>query len=365
MKKIARFRSLLLSAAFSLGALYLSGCENDKDGPAGEYADNAVLVSNEGNFRSSNASVSYINRSTGRGENNIFKKANNDLVMGDVLQSVATHGDRAFLVLNNSQKVSIVNANTFKAEGEIAGLEMPRYFAALNDGKGYVTEYVTYNGNGRVAVVDLKTNAVTKTIEVGVNPEKMVIAAGKLYVINSGGNSVSVINTATDALEASINVTARPNSLVVDRNNALWVISNGLKVYNADYTGYEEEGSTPGALVKISMSTNTVISTLPFSSSIATASNLTTNGAKDKLSYVYNNKVYQQDINMTTLNATPFIGRSADYNALGVDPTSGVIYQGKSTGYTTDGWVVRYSGQSGAPIDSFQVGIAPNGFVFR
>jgi YVTN family beta-propeller protein len=365
MKKKNLFRSLLLSAAVASGALTFTSCNDNNDGPAGDYAENAVLVSNEGAFTKSNASVSYINRNTGRVENDIFKKANGSLVMGDVLQSVATHGDRAFLVLNNSQKVSIVDANTFKAEGEIAGLEMPRYFVALNDDKAYVTEYVTYNGNGRVAVVDLKTNTVTKTIEVGINPEKMALAGGKLYVINGGGNSVSVINTASDELETTITVKERPNSLVIDRNNVLWVISNGLKAPNADYTGYVEEGSTPGALTKINLSTNAVISTYPFSSSIATAGNLTTNGAKDKLFYVYNNKVYQQDINATSLNATPFIGRSADYNALGVDPATGVIYQGKSTGYTTDGWVVRYHNQSGTAIDSFRVGIAPNGFVFR
>ena len=286
------------------------------------------------------------------------------MVLGAVLQSVATHGDRAFLVVNNSQKVSVVNANTFVAEGEITPLEMPRYFVALDDNKGYVTEHVTFNGNGRVAVVDLSTYTVTKTIEVGVNPEKMVLAGGKLYVINGGGNTVSVINTATDALETSIAVTARPTSLVVDRNNTLWVTSSGLKAWNDDYTGYKEEGSTAAALTKINLSTNTVTSTFPFSNVVATAHSLTTNGAKDKLYYVYNNKVYQQDISATTLAATPLINRKTNFNAIGVDPENGFIYQAKSTGYTTDGWVVRFN-NAGRALDSVQVGIAPNGFSFR
>ncbi|QCR23513.1 YncE family protein [Pontibacter sp. SGAir0037] len=364
MKKFTTVRRFFLGAALACGSFAFTSCDKDNDSPSGEYAENAVLVSNEGNFRASNASVSYINRSSGKAENNIFTKANPGLVLGDVLQSVATHGDRAFLVMNNSQKVSVVNANTFVAEGEITGLEMPRYFVALNDNKGYVTEYVTFSGNGRVAVVDLNTYAVTKTIEVGVNPERLVLAGSKLYVINGGGNTVSVINTATDALETNITVTARPNSLVVDRNNTLWVISNGVKVYNSDYTGYLEEGSTPAALTKINLSTNTVTSTLPFSSNVATAHNLTTNGAKDKLYYVYNNKVYQQDVNATALATTPLINRKTDFNALGVDPANSFIYQGKSTGYTTDGWVVRFN-PSGAVVDSVRVGIAPNGFVFR
>lgn len=363
MKKYTTLRRFFLAVAISSASFSLTSCDKNNDGPTGEFAENAVLVSNEGTFQRSNASVSYINRSTGKVENNVFAKANNDQILGDALQSVAVHGDRAFLALNNSQKVSVVNANTFVAEGEIGNLEIPRYFVALNDNKGYVTEWVTFNGNGRVAVVDLNTYTVTKTIEVGVNPEKMVLAGGKLYVINGGGTTVSVINTATDVLETTINVAANPNSLVVDRNNTLWVISNGVKVYST-WPDYDATQSEPAVLTKINPSTNTVISTFPFSSNITSAHNLTTNGAKDKLYYVYNNKVYQQDVNATALAATPLIDRKTNFNALGVDPATGFIYQGKSTGYTTDGWVVRYN-TAGTAVDSAQVGIAPNGFAFR
>ncbi|MFD2246240.1 DUF5074 domain-containing protein [Pontibacter ruber] len=362
MKKYITVRRFFVAAALLTGSLSFSSCENDNEGPSGEYAQDAVLVSNEGNFNSSNASVSYLNRSNGSVTNEIFKKANPEMVLGDVLQSMAVHGDRAFMVMNNSRKVVVANANTFKAEGEISGLEMPRYFVALNDSKGYVTEWVTFSGNGRVAVVDLKTLTVTKIIEVGINPERLLLAGGKLYVANREDNKLSVINTATDVLETTIPVTHGPNGLALDNNNNLWVTSSGLKVYDPVTWEISTETSAPGTLSKINTSSNTVVDTANFSSRSASPGNLTTSKDKTRLYFTYNGKTYQQDPQVRQLSRTPFIGRS--FNALGVDPATNYLYAARSTGYTSDGWVIRFN-PSGAAVDSFRVGIAPNGFVFR
>lgn len=377
MKKITHFRSLLLTAAF--GTLALTGCDDEpNNGPAGEYARNGVLISNEGAMTYSTASISFYNHDTRTVENESFKKVNAPLVLGDVLQHMAHHGDRLYLVMNNSGKVVVTNANTLKAEGEIAGLEAPRYFVALNDDKGYVTEWLGYDpatyvyGNGRVAVIDLKTNTVTKTITVGVKPEQLLIAAGKLYVANSGGTTVTVINTATDGIETEITVNDGPNSLALDRNNTLWVSSSGIEAWDVDENDnwfVSEEKSTPGSLAKINITSNSVMSTLTFSQNVPAPSKLTLTPSGDKLYFVFNNKVWIQDINATTLATQPLIDRGTyvvyGFHGLGVDPASGTIYAGKATDYTSNGWVVRYNPQSGAAVDSFRVGIAPNGFLFR
>ncbi|MDO6389363.1 hypothetical protein Q4E40_04435 [Pontibacter sp. BT731] len=376
MKKITRFRSYFLSAVFVFGAVALNSCSDDNNnGPTGEYARNGVLISNEGAFTKSNASVSFYSHDSKTVENESFKKVNAPLVLGDVLQHMAQQGERLYLVMNNSGKVVVTNANTLKAEGEIAGLEAPRYFTVLNDDKAYVTEWLGYDpatyaySNGRVAVVDLKTNTVTKTITVGVQPEQLVIAGGKLYVANSGGKTVTVINTATDAIETSITVNDGPNSLALDRNNVLWVSSQGVKAYDPVDWSVSEENSTPGSLAKINTGSNTVASTLTFSQNAPAPGKLTPNPNGDKLYYVFNNKVWMQDVNASTLATKPLIDRGTyvayGFNGLGVEPASGTIYAGKATDYASNGWVVRYNPQSGAAVDSFRVGIAPNGFVFR
>ncbi|WP_299705149.1 YncE family protein [uncultured Pontibacter sp.] len=375
MKKNTLFCSLLLSAAFSLSAMVFTSCEKTSNNPTGEYAQNGVLISNEGAMNFSNASVGFYSHDRRSVENNVFKKVNNPMVLGDVLQHLSVHGEQVYLVMNNSGKVVVANANTLKAEGEITGFEAPRHFTALNEEKGYVTEWLGYDpatyvyGNGRVAVVDLKTLSVTKTITVGVQPEHLVVSGGKLFVANAGGNTVTVINTATDAIEASIAVNDGPNSLALDRNNVLWVSSSGVKAYNSDWT-VSEENSTPGSLSKINPGSNAVIETMTFSQKAPSPSKLITNSNRDKLYYVFNNKVYGQSISASTLASQALIDRGSAYTpygfyGLGVEPTTGMIYAGKAPDFTNNGWMVRYNGQSGAPIDSFQVGVAPNGFVFR
>ncbi len=361
MKNFTSVRSFIGAAV--LATFALTSCDDSNNAPSGEFAQDAVLISNEGAMGFSNASVSYYNRNTGEVQSNIFSAANSGQVLGDVLQSISMHQNRAFLVMNNSKKITVVNANTFKAEGEIRGLDGPRYFAALNNDKGYVTEWlasdpVTYAyPKGRVSVVDLKTLTVVKTIEVGVQPEQLVISNGKVYVANSGENFITVINASTDAVEKTIPVTQSPNSLTLDSNGNLWVLSTGLKDWQLDPSAY-----TPGALTKINTGTNTVTATLSFGSKTAFASQLTTNGAKNKLYFIYNSKVYQHDINASSLNTTPVVNRS--FSSLGIDPENHYLYAGRITDYISDGWVVRFN-PTGAAIDSFSVGIAPNGFLFR
>ncbi|MCC9165827.1 YncE family protein [Pontibacter harenae] len=364
MRKFNYFRSLFLAVTLITSSLAFTSCDNDNDGPSGAYAEDGVFMVNEGSFGTPNGSISYYNNRSQQVQNTIFQNEN-DRLLGDVIQNMVIHGDRAFIVANNSNKIEVVNANTFNSLGTIEGLEMPRYFAALNEDKGYVTEIVSYNGSpGRVSVIDLNTFTVSKTIEVGVQPQQLVIAGGKVYVANSGGNTITVINSSTDAVESTITVTEGPNSLVIDRNNALWVASSGVKV------GWpvSEEESSPGALSKINLASNTVTSTLTFNQNAPSPSKLTTNGNRDKLYYVFNRKVYQQDVNATTLNTMPLIDRGTyieyGFYGLGVDPETGYIYEGKVNDFTSSSWVIRYS-PTGAPVDSFRVGIAPNGFVFK
>jgi YVTN family beta-propeller protein len=359
MKKLTQVRqffTLLVAASTTM----LFSCTEKEDVPSGAYSQDAVLITNEGNFNTPNGSVSYYNRSTKTVENNIFQEVNKRL-LGDVVQHASIYNDRAYLVVNNSNKIEVVNADTFKEQGTVKGLALPRYFVALNDNKGYVTEWVGYTGNGRVAVINLNTLSVTKTIEVGKLPEQLLIAGGKLYVTNNGGNTISVINTTTDIVESNIAVKNQPNSLVLDRNNNLWVLSGGNKVYNADWT-LNEALSEAGALTKINIANNTVLSSLTFGSKAASPSQLVSNGEKDKLFYNYQGKVYAHAISSNSLSNTAFLNRG--FYSLGVDPVTGILYGGNAGNFTADGWVVRFT-TTGSKIDSFQVGVAPNGFIFR
>ncbi|MGV3586160.1 MAG: YncE family protein [Adhaeribacter sp.] len=360
MKNPHPVKRFFLHAVLAVAALFFTACDPDSGpaAPKGAY-EKGVFILNEGNFQKGNSAVSFFDRDTKTIMPDIFKTVNNR-PLGDVAQSMAAHNNRAYLVINNSNKVEVVDINTFGSLGTISGLAMPRYFAAVNN-KGYVTEWVNYGSKGRVSVIDLNTNTVTKTIEVGLMPENLIIFNNKVYVVNSSENTISIINAATDALETTVTLAYSPNSLVVDRNNKLWVLAGGKKVYNTDFTVNESQ-STVGSLIRLNPATNAVELNLPFASRKDSPGQLKINGAKNKLYYRYAGKIYQYDIAATALPTNALLNRN--FYGLGVDPATDLIYGADAGFFTANGKVVRFN-PNGTPLDSFQVAIGPNSFLFR
>ncbi|WP_205501667.1 YncE family protein [Rufibacter psychrotolerans] len=333
------------------GTLLTTSCDSNEDNaPKGAY-EHGVFITNEGQFTHTNAEVSYLSRDTTTFIPELFKQVNNR-PLGDAAQSMTFIGDKAYIAVNNSEKIEVVDAYTFASTGVINGLKIPRYMAALNTTKAYVTEhvgypYLGYTGTGRVAVLDLTTNTVTKTINVGLQPEGLLLHNGLLYVANSDDNTISVINTTTDAVVASLPVGEAPKHLVLDASNKIWVLRGGY--------------SAPGALVKIDPANNHALTTYGFAPGELGAGQLTINGAKNTLYYSYGGKVYAMSTSATAAPGTALINRNA--YGLGLDPETNLLYLGVG-GYNSNGWAVRYQ-TSGAVIDSFQVRILPNGFSFR
>ena len=116
---------------FFVGALFLTLSSCVKDQPTEEEesalitSGNGVYIINEGNFQFGNASVSYYDVDTKTLKEDIYKTANS-IALGDVAQSMAVLNNKAYIVVNNSSKIEVVNAQTFVSVATIAGLPSPR-----------------------------------------------------------------------------------------------------------------------------------------------------------------------------------------------------------------------------------------------
>jgi YVTN family beta-propeller protein len=337
---------------FSFAALlsFLVACEGSKENttPKGAF-EKGVLIINEGGFQASNSSLSFYDRSTKTIENDIFRTVNSR-TLGDILQSVTVVGSKAFIIVNNSNKIEIADANTMKSLAPQIDLKQPRY-AAFANGKLYVTEWINFSvQQGQVSVIDVNTYKVLKTIAVGKLPEQIFVANnGKLYITNSGGNTISVINTAIDAVETSINVLNNPTNILQDANNNIWVLCAGTS------------WSAPplsGGLVRFNPNTPTNQVQIPFAGTYG--GKLVVNGNKNKLYLSHNGAVWQMDILATTLPTSRFIPR--DFYGLGID-NDGTIY-GSIANFSGSSRVIRYSSQ-GVALDSVNSGVGTNGFLFR
>ena len=347
--------------AFS-GLILFSSCEDNEPKiktPIGAF-DNGILILNQGAFLGGNASVSFLSNDFSTSENNIFSTINPSLTLGDTAQDIGFYNDLAFIVLNVSNKIEVVNRHSFKHVASIAtGLNNPRYIAFCN-GKGYVTNWGdgTNTTDDFVAVLNLENYIVSSTIAVVEGPEKMVVKDLDIFVAHIGGfgfgNSISVINANSNTVSKSINVGDVPNSLSIANNN-LYVLCGGKPTY-ADV-------ETSGAIVKINLVDNTVSSTIVFSE-LKHPANL--NIYENQVFYSIGNQIFKTELSSTALPTSPLltINAGATTSLYNFEVQNNAIFAADALDYNSDGKVYVY-GLDAQLQKTFSVGIAPCGFYFN
>ena len=340
-----RYLALLL-----FGTALLMACRKDKPETPLErpvtVGEGGVYITNEGNFGWGNASVSYYDIGTGTLVEDLYEPANG-VALGDVCQSMRLFNGKGYLVVNNSNKVVVVDPNTFTTTAVISGFNSPRHLLPVSNAKAYVTDLFA----NAITVVDLNNHTITGSIACPGWTEELALAYGKAFVTNQTRDHVYVIETSTDQLVDSIAVSRGGNSIVEDANGKLWVACSG-------------GGGTPAALYRIDPAGLSVEATFPFPNTSGGPWRLVTDGTNNTL-YFLNRGVFRMAISGEALPDEPLIpAYGRNFYALGVDPVSGVVYVSDAIDYTQRGMVFRY-GTDGSPIDEFRAGRIPGGFVFR
>lgn len=338
-----KFKNLYLGIIAS-AFLFASCSDNDNadnDVSLGVY-DNGVFIVNEGNFSSANASLSYISNDLTTLQNDIFKIVNIPATLGDVAQSMSFSSDKAFIVVNNSNEVKVVNRYTLKSIGIITEkIENPRYSVVLKD-RLYVTNAVSK----AVTVYNTTTNAYVASITIGKTVEKIVTANGKLYVMNGAygsGNQITVINPVTNTVSATITVENGINS-IEEKNGSVYALCGN---------------TTNSKLFKINTTSDTA--TAIVSTTLKGALNMDIDG--NKIYYTKGTGVYAMDLTATTFSETPLFSVTdnswSTFYGFGV--IDGKIYSGDANAFTKDGTVTVYS-STGTVLKTVTVGVGPNGF---
>ncbi len=347
------------------GAMFLTSCSNDDDSagpgivvPQGEY-ENGVFILNEGGFGQGNASVSFLSNDMEL-QNNIFATVNSNAILGDTGQDIGLHGNFAYVVLNYSNKIEVVNRYTFEKVATISsGLTNPRY-VAFSGNKAYVTNWgdATDATDDYVAVIDLASNQITNTISVAEGPERILEENGKLYVAHKGGygygNSITVINGGSNTVETSIEVGDVPGSIDIE-DGKLYVMNEGMPSWSGN--------ETTGSLQVIDLNSNTVSSTYSFPG-MAHPANLTIED--DKIYYTVDSDVYVMPISTTALPSTVLL-TTTDQGVYGIYSFAvedDKIYIGDALDYNSNGKVYIYS-TTGVHQHTFTVGVIPAGFYFN
>lgn len=295
---------------FLLSVLIIS-CDNDGDNevfePKGDY-ENGLLISGEGSFGGTSGSVSFISNDFSTVEHQIYNNVNTGKELGRYVQSITFDNENAYICVDTQNSITVVNRYTFAENGVISeGLVSPRYMTIVN-GKGYATNWGTSTwGNiiddAFIAVINLATLTVERTIPVSVGPERIIEKNGKLYVSHKGGlgknNIISVIEINNDE-KSEIIVKEKPDELFFDNQNNLVVLCEGDK--------YSASEVVPASIIKIDTNLKEVILDLEFPTGDYPEL-LEQNG--NFIYYNVNSNIYRIEHSSTELSANSFIETDA------------------------------------------------------
>ncbi|QQQ28171.1 YncE family protein [Chryseobacterium indoltheticum] len=336
----------LLQVIFGFVLLFSISCTSEYEETIPEITyQNGLLITNEGNFGTPNADVTFITKDLSLMQNEIYKAKNNKENLGDVLQTMVLNGDKAYLLLNNSNKIQIVDRVTFKKAGEItAQLNTPRYMAIAN-GNLYVSND-KYNGAKFVNVYKLSDNSFVKKIDFASTStvERVVEAGGNIFVQNASygfGNTITKINTTNNAIEGTpIPVPNGDITKTITYNSNVYVIAQGT----AD--SYIYQINPAGSIVKTTTLTG-----------IANATNLQIDGGR--FYFTSSNKVYSMDMNATAAPTNPIITAvdgGANFTLYGFSVIDGRIFTSDVKGFTQPSEITVYT-TGGTVISKFTAGM--------
>ena len=336
----------------------LIGCSKDPIAPGTEnsFSTKGVYILNEGGFTKSNSSLSFFLPDSHKLYPDVFL-AKNLRPLGDVANDMVLVGNKAFIVLNNSDKIEIISTDNHASLGTInLPGDNPNKLAIVNSSKGYITNLY----KGTVTAFNPTTYGILKqNIAVGLNPQSMAVANGKVFVCNSGyggDSTVSVIDPAVDSVIATITVAKSPTDIAVGSDGDIVVVCNGF----TDYSGAGKD--TPGNITFIDPSTLTVKATIELS--------LQQYGHPGELALsdkgygftIVEYGVIKFNTKTHSIISPNFILRSA--YSIAVDNFNERIYLGDAKDFKTQGMVFIHE-KDAATVDSISVGIIPGTFVFK
>lgn len=191
--------------------------------------ENGIFVVNEGG----EGSISFIPNDLSEIEHEIFANTNNGEDLGVFVQSMFFDEERAYIIANGSNLITVVNRYTFELEGRVeSGLDIPRYGTIYN-GKAYVTNQASFEtpDDDYIAVIDLETLEVEAEVNAGGIVEYIEPHNGQLIIQNASygmGNALSVFDPNSNSITQTLEVGEALNSFQINQQSLFALTSEKL-----------------------------------------------------------------------------------------------------------------------------------------
>jgi DNA-binding beta-propeller fold protein YncE len=342
-----------------LGALalitLLFACDNGGDErPLGKY-DTGILLMNEGAFGANDGEVFHLDPASGTLTRDIFELENKRPFAG-LLEDMVLEEDRLYLVANTG-KVEIVNPGDFKSVGSVGtGLDQPRSLEVA-DNKIFISDYGPYEPdfstpNSYIAVVaSLEGGSVKKKIEVSNKPEDLFVSGSFVWVAGSEEGKVEVIDARTETVVRTLEVKGQPVQFF-EKGGDLWLYSyDATKVY---FQSFRLDNFTPKNLKEIGLPSATNRMALGSGNRIYV---ITSSGWPD----------YRDAVAIVNFNDNSFVAdwkKGSGFYGIGFDSNRNELYVANAKGFQGNGEVVIFS-EEGTELRKMEVGRGPSGFLYR
>lgn len=341
-----------------------------------------VFVLNEGVYMNGNASLSFYDPETDTVVNNLFYRVNN-APLGDVAQSLAMADGMLYIVVNSSNFIYKMDANTIKIDTthpfKLVDFYSPREMCFVAPNKAYISDLM---GTG-LWIVNPQDMSHCGFVETGKSTEKMVLLGNELYVSNWSNyyvpgmekNSVQVVDVNNDVKVAEITVGKEPNMMAVDKNGHVWVLCEGAT--------WELDGEKP-TLWEINPQLKTAQCRFTFDDDVdpltGEVTRFSATGLRSDLQgrhfYIIVSNVDEYGsssdsevrcFDLETLTFSETFRISSDGNTfynMSVDPKTGDLYVSCISNPINNGTVYRYS-SDGVLLSSFEAGLFPSAMLFK
>lgn len=358
---------ILFFTTFTLFILSIFACSDDPiiELPGPVESISGAYVINEGQFNQNNASISHFDYISSTLTLNLFAAANpGQDVLGDVANDAGIYGSKLYVVVNNSNKVEVLNAaNLERLNGGVVDIQMPRNIA-FAAGKTFVSSW-----DNHVYVIDTASFDIVDTIDVGRNAEMMAVVNDKLYVANSGAlsasfdNRIFIINPISLEVEGQIEVADNLTRLYAGAGNKLYAQTSD--VYDASWTNL----LVPSTLYEIDLTTRAISHTFGFSASAAAANSF---AAHDGIAYIYSTNygneptLLRMDLSTNTIldDQVLDVSQVETVYGIGVNPNNGDIWIADALDYSVPGRAFVFD-INGNAKGTYGVGYIPSKFLFH
>ncbi len=343
-KRFSVFWSLIL-------LIGLSCTKDDPQPDMPQKTDSGVIVLNEGPFGTPNASLSLYDPVSKLVTNEVYKSANGE-VLGEILQSAYLLDGELYAILNVSGKLEVIDTFDFSSKQQITDLTNARYMA-VTDTK---TAYITTIFGSSVYKVSLSNGIILDTLSVPAWTEDILYQNNEIILTDRSGSSLLLIDPGTDLVTDTISVGRGPSDMLLDKQGQLWVYCAG------------DAWSMPpvaASIYRVDLTTRSAQRIHQFDDieNNGNRAQLAINGTKDTI-YLTRKDIFRFATDNPRALDNFFSREGSTFYGLGVDPLSSQVYVGDGVDFVQNGLVYRISPQKQL-IDSFAVGVLPNGFLFK